>query len=469
VEGRNRAVSLPMRSVVIAGACLGIASVALLRAHAMAIRGTKPDMEETLSVVPTDAGRRRSGEIAASLAPALLAVAVVAAGLSWSIANNPAGSINWLEVAVGPLVVVLFHAIGVALGRFNRPLVGPLFLVVMAGLFLAEDLWPGERPESALSAASPFLPWRAPYTNWVQGEPRLPLMHLVFLGGLISLVGALTIKAWRWVSGAAVALGATVLVLAGIPSRGEGVIASVSAWAHQQVVVCMEQDRMRYCAFEGYEPWIEYWSDVVERTRAVVPVDLSVTEIRQSVDYRADDVDALVAYVGGSWYLRPQASHRRDLAAELLAPTLGLPATRGESAQTRTDLPECMRSAFPVSVFGQARGVGYLVLLETAVPEILPLGDTSRFGGVGQVEVSPGELDLARQILTRTMNERVATLHEHWNELADPSTTSATLAGWFGLEPPPHPENTPMEDMNQNMNCVCTGNGGVSCTSRGTP
>lgn len=461
LEGRYEAVSLPHSSVIIAGACLIVAAVALLMGHAIAIRSQRPDLDEMLTPLPMTRPQRKAGELVAAYAPATLAVLATGAGVVWNLTRSPAGSINWLEILVGPVVVILAHVLGVSLGKLRNPMVGPLVLVILVALFLIKDLWPGER---VIPAASPFLPWRAPYSEWVQGEPRLPLVHLGFLMALIAVIFSVTVRAWKSLVAGAIGLAGLAVVLSSVPTHGLLVSSAVTAWSRVQPVVCEERNGMRYCAYEGYEPWIDYWAEVVSKVRAVVPTDLAVEEVRQTVQIDRFEDDAAVALVPGTWYLGPEAGRSSRLAVELLAPALGLPGTYGEVLPLQAHLPECMQGSVPLSVFGEARGVTLLVLLGIVTPEAVP--DDEYAGPVG---VAPGEFDLAKQILVRPETETISLLHSHWDEIVEPATTSGTLASWFGLPAPSVPTKSPDELMFETMDCVCNPDGGFSCSSRTAP
>src|SRR5690606_36801160 len=140
-------------------------------------------------------------------------VVVVAFGVVRALLDDPAGSFLVPELFVGPLLVPLGQSLGVVLGRWiPNPLAAPLTLVVLAGLFLVKDFWPGER---TIPAASPFLPWRSPYTDWVQGEPRLPIVHLAYLIGLTALFAASASRHWKTVAAAGL-----VVIGVGIPLAG---------------------------------------------------------------------------------------------------------------------------------------------------------------------------------------------------------------------------------------------------------
>lgn len=468
LEGRYEAVSLPHRSVIIAGACLTVAAVALLMGHAISRRSQRPDMEELLTPLPMTGPQRKAGEVVAALAPATLAVLATGAGVVWSLTRNPAGSISWLEILVGPVVVILAHVLGVSQGKLRNPLVGPLVLVALVGLFLIRDLWPGAR---VIPAVSPFLPWRAPYTEWVQGEPRLPLVHLAYLAALITVISSLMTRAWKLLVVGSIGLAGLAVVLSSVPTHGLLVYSAVAAWSQEQPVVCDERDGVRYCAYEGYEPWIDYWAEVVGEVRAVIPTELAVEEVRQTVQIVRFEDDPALAMVPGTWYLGPEESRSSRLAVELLAPALGLPGTYGEVVLLQGHLPECMRG-LPLSAFGEARGVALIVLLGIAMPPAVPDDAFGAFGGsanVGTVEVAPGELDLAKQILVRPATETLGLLHSHWNEILEPATTSDTLASWFGLPAPSVPTKSPDELMFETMDCSCNPEGGFSCGSRNDP
>jgi hypothetical protein len=452
---------LDWQSVAIAGSCLPLTAVAFLKAHGAARRDRSFEVEEITEVLPTDVNRRMLGVAAAGWGPVVLslALAVVAFGVGLGLLGDPAGSLRFTELAVGPLVVALGHVVGVALGRWApHPLVAPLTLIIAAALFLIADLLPGAR---TIPAASPFLPWRAPYTEWLQGEPREPLVHLLYLAGLIGVATGVAARYYRLLVGSGVAVVVASFVLAGIPSGGEDVSMAVMKWEAAQPRTCEDHRGIQVCAIVGYEPWFDDWFETLDSLGDLVPIPLSVSEIQQSASAAFLDTDPKVAHVGGDWG-GPDSDEARRLAAQVLAAELGLPGTVGELTEMNTDVPACMAHVRPLLISGQARGVGLLVLSELAVPESV---DRRPFPGpvqFGQIELSGSEVDLALQIADEPREDVLLTLHANWEQLIDSATTTATLSAWFGLEPPEILSTSSYDE----MTCVCSPDGGVGCSSK---
>lgn len=445
------------RSVTIAGSCLPIAVVALLLGNTAALRDHSSRIGETTVSPPTSRNVRMLGFVAGSWLAFLLATVVVIVGVVLSLRDDPVGSFLVPELVVGPILVALGQSLGVVLGRWiPNPLAAPLTLVILAGLFLIKDLWPGAR---TIPAASPFLPWRSAYTDWVQGEPRLPLLHIAYLVGLLGVFTATASRRWKALAAAGVLVLAAAVPLAGVDTAGEAVSAAVVDWSDEQPRTCEEHGSVEYCAIEGYEPWIDDWARGVDRVQSLVPVQLATTQIQQTADGLAShqDQDPAVANVHG------RLARVGVPVEQVLAPELGMPGTGGEAAAMNSALPACMARVLPVHVSGEARAIAYLILTELADPgsiRTIGFGGTAR---LGQVELSESEADLALQISDRPEDEILAILHPRWQELNDPTTSSSDLAEWFGL---PAPEVA--EASYESMQCQCTDDG-VSCTSRGTP
>jgi hypothetical protein len=297
----------------------------------------------------------------------------------------------------------------------------------------------------------------------------LPLVHLGYLMVLIAVIASVTVRAWKSLVAGAIGLAGLAVVLSTVPTHGLLVSSAVMAWSREQPVVCEDRNGIRYCAYQGYEPWIDYWAEVVSKVRAVIPTELVVKEVRQTVQVDLFEDDPRLALVPGTWSLGPEEGRSGLLAVELLAPALDLPGTSGEVVPLQAHLPECMRGLLPLSLFGEARGVAFLVLLGLAWPSAVP-GEA--FGGsaiVGPVEVSPEELDLARQILARPATESLDVLHSHWGEVVKPVTTSGSLASWFGLPVPSVNSGSPRATIFETMDCKCNAEGGFSCSSRSDP
>lgn len=445
------------RSVTIAGSCLPIAIVTLLLGNAAALRDHVSRVGETTDAPPTSRDIRVLGLVAGAWAALLLAVAVVIFGVALSVRDDPAGSFIWPELAVGPLLVLLGQALGVALGRWiPNSLAAPLTLIFIAGLFLVQDFWPGAR---TIPAASAFLPWRKAYIlDWVQGEPRLPWLHIVYLLALVGTLIAVAARRWKSVLVAGIALIGVSVGLAGIPTAGEEVSAAVDSWAESQPRICEDHGGVQYCAIAGYQPWIDDWAAVVDRVQGLLPVASQLEAVDQTTSggTMRSDIDPTVAYVRGNLPVD------YDLSQEILAAEFGLPQSSAEAASMNSHLPACMAETMPVFVSGQARAVAYLALLELAAPGSI---EASRgFGGAyqsGHIELSEDEAQLALQIASLPRDEVLSVLGPRWEDVTDPETDSAAIAEWFGLAPPEVVEASSYES----MQCVCNPDGGVSCTS----
>lgn len=449
------------RSVTIAGSCLPIAVASVLLGNSAALRDRDNRAREIADAPPTDRDVRMLGLVAGAWGGLAGSVLVVIVGVVLSLSDDPAGAFLVPELLVGPLLVPVGQAMGVALGRwFPSPVVAPLFLIVLAGLFVIQDF--------GSSAASPFLPWRRAYTDWVQAEPRSPLLHLLYLVGL---GGVLTTWASRWWKGlivASVVVAVSALSLSGLDSSGEGVAAAVDAWGEHQPHVCEVHAGIEFCAYEGYEPWIDDWSAMVDRVQDLVPVEIGVERVQQtSVGSLHSDADPTLAHVQG------RLPHDGRLTQQVLAPELGLPGTSGEAELRNSDLPACMAGLLPVFVSGQARAVVYLVLSELADPgaiqNVEPTG--VRFGPIDptfqfqNIEISRDEARLALRLVEEREEPLLSALHPRWDQLTDPDTSSAELAEWFEIPPPEIVEASSYES----MECECTGDGGVSCSGRVGP
>lgn len=452
--------TLDLRSVAIAGACLPVAAVSLIMSHLAASRDRSSRVGDLATAPPSGRDQRMLGLAMAAWAPLLIALLVVILGVALSVSDDPAGSWNLAEMAVGPMVVLLGHTVGVALGRWApHPLAAPLVLVVVAGLFVMDNFVFGPR---VIPAASQFLPWRTPYTDWVQGEPRSPRLHLVYLLGLTGIAVTLASRRWRGLVVAGVVVAGAVIGLSGLEVGGEEVVAAVDKWDAAQPRVCEDHDGVEFCAIEGYEPWIDDWVHTIDRVRDVVPVGLILEDVHQTAGNPFADADPTVALVYGRWE-GPQSTDARSLTDQVLAPQLGLPGTFGETAALDRGLPACMAGMFPLLVSGEARGVGLLVLTNLVIPGSEPgegFGGTAQFG---EIEVSEAEAQLAARILDLPETEILDALHGRWTTFVDPRTTSAELADWFGLEPP----EVSTESSYEGMTCTCTGDRGVQCTGDG--
>lgn len=453
--------------ISLVGCCLALTATALLTAESVASRDDTYDAAELVEPKPLDRDHRLVGLSLALWAPVLLSLLVVSCGLLWLATDSPVGSIPWFELAGAPAMVALGHIAGVAVGRWLRfPLAGVITVLVIGGIYVLERACIG--CSGILPLPSPFLPWHASVYDLPQTAGRLAPVHLAYVLGFTILLAGVASRRWRIALVSTVVAAGAAVGLTGTPDDAETIVARADAWATTAPLTCETRDGVEYCALPGFEGWIERWDEVVDGVGAVVPQPLPITEIRQGFDIFDAPSSAATVWVGTRWTRTGHPSPvAGDLAASLVAPTLGLPTSVQEAHALQPDLPACMRQS-SVSLIGEARAPTSVLVTALATPSTgsyvrTRIRESESEEQFGRVLVSAGELDLVDAILDHPRSDVTAVLNDRWSELLDPNTSSSQLAAWFGEPPPERAE--PQFQLNPE-HCECNPGGGFSCTSR---
>ncbi|MGA7281923.1 MAG: hypothetical protein WBZ40_09075 [Acidimicrobiia bacterium] len=467
-------------SIYLTGGMLPLAAATMLAASDATRR--RRHLGETVDSLPRGVTEAALGVQTGLAAPIGLGVLLqmVAIGYLWL--GGPIGSIDWAELAAGPLMVGVFGLGGVLLGsRFRNPIMTPVTLLATAFLVLMSS--PDIQifsPEPGPTASMEWLsPWIVP-SSFEQTEgliSRPSTLHLVYLIGLGVLLAAWATpskgkrRVTLWSSTALLAVGVwgvSVGMADQLPPRFDWLTAA-------QTQRCETHNDVEYCAFDMYQPWIDAWAHTVDAVDRVLPVSLDRV-IQRPSNIQFEEPGALeqpgMTVVGTEWD-RDGAlpSQRFNLALLAAHSSVGLPLTKQTREWTEAeidqivadnpDYPGDLRSqlenepAFPdfCSAHGQARAVVAVWLAAVS----LDRGDEALAGEVAgeiirrsfwipldQVGDAPTliegiDAELAYQLLDLPTDQVVTTLADRWGEVVDPNTTSTELAGWFGLTRPPEP------------------------------
>lgn len=450
--------------ITLVGCCLVLAFTALLTAETVASRDYRYDADEVVGPKPLDIDHRLSGVVMAVWAPVTLSLCVVAVGLLWLHVDSPAGSIPWFELAGAPAVVAVGHVAGAAIGRWLRfPLAGLIVVLVIGGIYALKLACVG--CSGVVPAPSPFLPWHASEQDLPQTAGRLAHVHLMYVAGMVVLFGALAARHWRIAILATFVVAGTAIGLASTPNDVETIQARAAEWAMSADLECELRDGVEYCALPGFTGWIDRWEQVVDGVSEVVPENLLVTRVRQRLNSNDGPSSTSAVWVGTRWTRSSLPNHNAsDLAASLIAPTLGLPTSTDDAFALQQDLPVCMRPRF-VELSGQARAPVSVLVSALASPSAETyvrnrIAQSENNEVFGYVLVSAAELNLVISILEQSPDEVKMVLDEHWPAIKDPNTSSAELAAWFNESPP----NTAGPQFRPDpQHCECTADGGVTC------
>ncbi|HLF44576.1 MAG TPA: hypothetical protein VJA46_13775 [Acidimicrobiia bacterium] len=478
--GGDVAPILERDSVFLAGAMLPLAAATLLVANYAILR--QRGVLETLDAYPSKANHRILGVQLGVIGPVLVAVLLQTIGMVYLLLGGPIGTVNSWELAVGPLLVVVFGLGGVVLGRWlPHPIVAPVALVGLAGLqFMAS-------PDAQIFSSVPTanVEWLAPWMMPSAFSPieelafRPSVLHFGYLAVLALVLGILAFHHRGRDRLAPLAVGglfgvAVVVVSFNLPSEPTTGFEWPEAAENQ---VCSTADGIEYCAFEFYADWIPRWQETVASVNDLAPVSID-TVMQRPPNHGWDDNSGIPASgfvvltslewdrVGGL----PTQGFR--LAIDLAQSAVGLPST----PQIRSYTPEEIESiveqnpGYPgdlrapleeegpypkaCSAIGQARAVVAVWLAGAALAEgatslqatltgLLPSATSLHWPDRAHdpsVMIGRPDAELAAELLALPVAEVHSELLSRWPEVMDPATTSADLASWFGLSAPVYPE-----------------------------
>lgn len=270
-----------------AGSLLPLACATLIVAHLAMSRAARNATEELYETTASSSGLRTLGHLA-SLAYAVgLGILLLGVMFVYMLFDSPVGSPSPAELAGGLGVVVLFGAIGIAVGRWKpHPALGPMAVVVAVGLeiLLIQPIVDVQSTNAMVATRAPWLaPW-VPTSMTGEVAPELVVRpsgwHLLYLIGLVIVVAAFALsRSGRrprflplFVAGsAAIALG---MVGQFTPANATQRAALASLLEHpEEHQMCEERRGVTYCAYPAYVPWIDRWAAPVEGALDRIPED----------------------------------------------------------------------------------------------------------------------------------------------------------------------------------------------------
>jgi hypothetical protein len=246
-------------------------------ANLAASRSARHGTDELYAGMPSDARTRTVGHLlslAWGVGAAILLVGVMVAFL---LLNSPVGSLSASELAVGPLSVALFGALGIVLARWrSHVVVGPVAVVVLVAVQgWAVNLVAGIEPShSHVSWLAPWVPLSLTHGVPPELVIRPSGWHVLYLIGLVACVVVVAIGL-RGMS--PVLIAALVAVATGgflqlqLPSRQQRLAVADLLLHPQASQACEKRHAVTYCAFPAYVPWIDRWARPIEGVLAQVP------------------------------------------------------------------------------------------------------------------------------------------------------------------------------------------------------
>ncbi|MEU0744024.1 ABC transporter permease [Streptomyces sp. NPDC006134] len=396
----------------------------------------------TLAVAPW----RRTAAHALSVLPAALLTAVcVAAQFTWeALKPGAVGHGSPAELAVGPLTVLLFGAVGVLVGRLvPSALAAPLLAVVL--LF---TLALGAAPLGSGEGGA----WLKPVVTEASTESlpsdllgRPAAWHALYLAGAALCVAflAMLIAGGRNLAVRAGVAGTLALAVLGAVGQSVGLTpsadlvaarerASVSPEKEQR---CVERGRTTYCAFPEWVERAGAWAEVVDRVRSLAGGEAARQPllVRQRIDARYGlDGDAALTpltaphqvTVGTAWGGNRVPEFSTAVASVLVG---GDEKAGGAMCDGR------MVTVMWLSLGWQDDPLGALrrVRLDDSVT-----GSAVVLSPTDPLTMTEGQTDVVRELLGRPRDEVTEKVKEHWAELTSPKVTTAQAARLLGVAAP---------------------------------
>lgn len=269
----------------VAGALLPLAAATMIVANLAASRAERNSTVELYDATASPRALRTLGLLLGLAYVVTFSVLLIGVMFVYLLLDSPVGTPDIAEVAAGPVVVVLFGAIGIALGSWrSHPAMGPLGVVVAIALQLLL-MQPIIDLASTNSTVRNPIPWLAPWVPLsLTGEvpPELVIRpagwHLLYLLGLAVVAVGLALLRHSskrrilplFLAGAAAVILGTVAQFtpAGATEKEEIASLLLQPEDHQ---VCEVRRDVTYCAYPAYASWIDRWAAPIEGALDRIP------------------------------------------------------------------------------------------------------------------------------------------------------------------------------------------------------
>jgi hypothetical protein len=438
--------------LLLGGAALIVSNLAVLRAH----RNGTTALSDVL-VLPYPL--RTAAHLLAVLPLGLVAVALTGARVVVLAMAPAAGRPNPFELATGPVIVLLFGALGILFGRLTRsPVVAPLAVLGLLAILIVVPLLTKGGPARWFQPVVPEAEtaFILPAPVHLMARPAGP--HLVYLAGLAVVVAAAALarsgaRTARVLPVAAVAL--VVTVAGGITQTAppgtsvlDARVVAVHRPASQQT--CQQLGQVTYCAFPDFTAWIPGWDAEVRGVLRRVPAAVArrPLAVRQRIltlnqdasisdppldDWTADDLAAgtpNAVTVGTRWGDSRSATRLTGLAAYRVV--------TGE--RPGADPAVCgARGVLVAWLAGQASpqsntGLHKLAVDQRTYQDGVFLGEAESPSGI---YLQDRQLTMALTLLDRPADEVGARVLQSWDELTAADTPTERAAEILGVPAPP--------------------------------
>jgi hypothetical protein len=242
------------------------------------------ERSEAIDITPASQHTRTLALLAGcSAAAAALGLAAQLLVLGWMMLNDPVTTLNWWEVLAGTATVGLTVSLGVAAGRwFPSRAIGPLALIALIGASVYLQMY------GTIQQFGEQVRWLAPIVplefHPVELTFRAPGTHLIYLLGLAFFFATLALLKGKHrrmsipITGLVISI--VVVVFCAVSQaqaydRFDYEARLQALLPPNAEYVCAQNGRGTYCAYPGYEGWIEEWAALVEPVLDLAPDEVS--------------------------------------------------------------------------------------------------------------------------------------------------------------------------------------------------
>ena len=480
-EGGSRV--LHREAVVVALAAFPLAGLTLVATNLATLRSTRFAAQGIVDTTPASPSTRTAALLLASLAPAFVFTALLAA---WNVGLAVTGAAgvrpSVAELAHGPALVVCGGLCGVFLATWVRtPVVAvPSVIALGAVEYLFEAPTPSYRPIRQLG-------WAVVHPTEIPLEllDRRPQAHLAYIAALACLVVAAAMARFIRIQASVAALVCTavLVVAAGVAVTrplDTDRAARAAAWVNDATDLqrCHDVSGARLCAYPEYD-FRDRWQPIVERVVAAAPPGRRPVLVTQRVPPRAlvHVHPAIVArFAEGAprspedrwpdngavhtevrWHDGGWTDHL--LAIDVASALVGLPVGQSPAGVVCSAADQA-RAVVALWLAAHGSDLARKRITDAATADgldgidpddprsasivVFPVFDVEQwvYSYEPPVRWSVRDVRYAAAMLRLPDSEVAATLSDHWTELVDQNTTSDQLAERVALDRQP-----PLDDL----------------------
>ncbi|WP_035858841.1 hypothetical protein [Cryptosporangium arvum] len=426
-------------------AMLVLGNAALITVNFAALRPHRHRVDVLFDVLVLPTAWRTGALLLAVLAPTALALVLLVVRIgALALLPGAAGRVLPLDVLIVPTVVALFGVLGVLLARLTRSaVVAPVVALLLTSCAFIGPVGGSSATKwrLLLPIVTPEFPMPLPLDIFGRPGGR----HLVYVVGLVAVLAVLALlrSGVRWPVWAAGGVATAVMLTGAVTQfRVDDSLEAARRTATESpasVQTCRTLDGVEYCAFDGFEPWVEDWNAVLRDVRRATPVAAEPFTVRQrvwatphptSVIPTAADIppsDPSAVPIGTEWGDR--------YAEAMFAAAVAYRLVAGEPWPG--DKPVCgSRGALVVWLVGQVGGrvtEGLRLVKESSTNRL------EFFDSDGFAPLAVPNADAAAGLALLEKPGAAGLVRKHWTELTAPGTDAGRFAALVGVEPAPQP------------------------------